>query len=356
MQSGTYPFVAVVSSYANYYAYGMLQPDRSWEGGEWRYGFNGKERDDEWGGKGNVYDYGMRMYSAKLGRFAARDPLTSWFASLSPYSYASSTPVAAVDLDGLEAFVVHGTTQSGRGLDLPADVLHEIMRIGGNTKSNLTFRWSNDGQFNSSADRAEAGRRLAAHILAVRSYLLQTHQITPDEPITITGFSHGGNVALQAVPYLVDAGYEVNLITISTPVFAASVSATGEREVESLIERGINMHYQFVHAEDLVAAVAPQDPGSLVTAMSRQTVPENDGWNKGRVSNYVLTDDDVSVGDLFHPIESHTEMYKRAKFAQYLKSVPSMSHPRRSNHRKDETDQNAPMPNPLNPTPREPTQ
>jgi len=27
----------------------------------YRYGFNGKEGDDEWSGEGNMYDYGFRI-------------------------------------------------------------------------------------------------------------------------------------------------------------------------------------------------------------------------------------------------------------------------------------------------------
>ncbi len=41
----------------------------------YRYGFNGKESDDEIKGEGNQQDYGMRIYDTRLGRFLSVDPL-----------------------------------------------------------------------------------------------------------------------------------------------------------------------------------------------------------------------------------------------------------------------------------------
>ena len=69
----------------------------------YRFGFNGKEGDDEVYGNGNEQDYGMRIYNPRLGRFFSVDPLTKSFPSLSVYQYASNSPIAHVDYDGLEA-------------------------------------------------------------------------------------------------------------------------------------------------------------------------------------------------------------------------------------------------------------
>jgi len=43
--------------------------------GYYRYGFNGKENDNEVKGSGNQQDYGMRIYDPRLGRFLSVDPL-----------------------------------------------------------------------------------------------------------------------------------------------------------------------------------------------------------------------------------------------------------------------------------------
>jgi RHS repeat-associated protein len=45
----------------------------------YRYGFNGKENDNEAKGEGNQQDYGMRIYDPRLGRFLSMDPLSNLF-------------------------------------------------------------------------------------------------------------------------------------------------------------------------------------------------------------------------------------------------------------------------------------
>ncbi len=59
--------------------------------------------DNEVSGNGNQYDYGFRIYNPRIGRFLSVDPLTSSYPMLTPYQFASNTPIQAIDLDGLEA-------------------------------------------------------------------------------------------------------------------------------------------------------------------------------------------------------------------------------------------------------------
>ena len=51
-------------------------------------------------------DYGARMYNPKLSRFFSVDPASKNYAYLTPYQYASNTPIQASDKDGLEAWVL----------------------------------------------------------------------------------------------------------------------------------------------------------------------------------------------------------------------------------------------------------
>jgi len=73
------------------------------QNGKYRYGFNGKEIDPESG----KYDYGFRMYSAELARFLSVDPLTQSYPWYTPYQFAGNKPIMAIDLDGLEEFIIH---------------------------------------------------------------------------------------------------------------------------------------------------------------------------------------------------------------------------------------------------------
>jgi RHS repeat-associated protein len=71
----------------------------------YKYGFNGKENDNEVKGEGNQQDYGMRIYDPRLGKFLSVDPIANQYPELTTYQFASNTPVQAIDLDGLEAAV-----------------------------------------------------------------------------------------------------------------------------------------------------------------------------------------------------------------------------------------------------------
>jgi RHS repeat-associated protein len=80
----------------------MLMPGRSYNSAEYRFGFNGKEKDDEVKGSGAQYDYGFRIYDPRLGKFLSVDPLQKKFPFYSPYHFAGNSPIANVDLDGRE--------------------------------------------------------------------------------------------------------------------------------------------------------------------------------------------------------------------------------------------------------------
>ena len=94
-----------VVSYSDYYPFGMLMPGRQYNSNTYRFGFNGKESDDEVYGKGNVYDYGFRIYNPQIGRFLSVDPLFKSYPHFTPYQFSSNMPIAAIDVDGLEAAI-----------------------------------------------------------------------------------------------------------------------------------------------------------------------------------------------------------------------------------------------------------
>jgi RHS repeat-associated protein len=91
-----------IVSAQDYYPFGMLQPGRSYNASGYRYGFNGKENDNEVKGEGMQQDYGMRVSDPRLGRFLSVDPITKQYPELTPYQYASNRPNDGIDRDGLE--------------------------------------------------------------------------------------------------------------------------------------------------------------------------------------------------------------------------------------------------------------
>jgi RHS repeat-associated protein len=101
--AGTSGVAAELLSASDYYAFGMEMPGRQLTILPiYRYGFNGKEDDNELKEFGNQQDYGMRTYDPRIGKFLSVDPLTKQYPNLTPYQFANNTPIRAVDLDGRE--------------------------------------------------------------------------------------------------------------------------------------------------------------------------------------------------------------------------------------------------------------
>ncbi len=104
--NGTSGITADLLSANDYYAFGAQMPGRSFVGAHgYRYGFNGKENDNEVKGNGNQQDYGMRIYDPRLGRWLSLDPLQKKYPELSPYHSFANNPILVVDRDGKENIV-----------------------------------------------------------------------------------------------------------------------------------------------------------------------------------------------------------------------------------------------------------
>ena len=84
----------------NYYPFGMIMPGRNFSSNDYRYGFNGMEKDDEVKGGGNSLDFGARMYDSRLGKWLSIDPLAAKYPYLSPFNYVANNPIIYIDPDG----------------------------------------------------------------------------------------------------------------------------------------------------------------------------------------------------------------------------------------------------------------
>jgi RHS repeat-associated protein len=87
------------------------------------FGFNGKENDDET----QTQDYGFRIYNNRLGRFLSTDPLSNTYPMLTPYQFASNTPIVGIDLDGLELRnALYNYSNTGERLELKKSTDKEV--------------------------------------------------------------------------------------------------------------------------------------------------------------------------------------------------------------------------------------
>ncbi|OMP80019.1 RHS repeat-associated core domain-containing protein, partial [[Flexibacter] sp. ATCC 35208] len=92
---------ADVVSAQDYYPFGMIQPGRSYNAGGYRYGFNGKENDNEVKGEGNQIAFEARAYDSRVGKFLSIDPLTKNYPNNSPYIFGANNPVTFIDALGM---------------------------------------------------------------------------------------------------------------------------------------------------------------------------------------------------------------------------------------------------------------
>jgi RHS repeat-associated protein len=100
-------YTAEVVSYSDYYPFGMLMPGRHGSSGDkYSRGFQGQITDDEIKGEGNSVNYKYRMHDPRIGRFFAVDPLTAKYPHYSPYSFSGNKVIHAIELEGLEEYVV----------------------------------------------------------------------------------------------------------------------------------------------------------------------------------------------------------------------------------------------------------
>jgi RHS repeat-associated protein len=95
-----------------------------------RYGFNGKEKDDDLYGEGESYDYIKRIFDPRTGRFLSIDPLRQKFPWYTPYQFAGNTPIQAIDIDGEEPKSVVRYDAKGDG-HFTAPAVHLLSMMSG---------------------------------------------------------------------------------------------------------------------------------------------------------------------------------------------------------------------------------
>ena len=86
----------------DYTPFGSLVPNRHRSTDDYRYGFQGQEKDDELKGEGNSLNYTFRMHDPRVGRFFATDPLEKKYPWYSPYQFSGNRLIDMIELEGLE--------------------------------------------------------------------------------------------------------------------------------------------------------------------------------------------------------------------------------------------------------------
>ncbi len=112
-------YVADIATVQDYYPFGMVMPGRNWTAATangYGFGFNGQLKDNEIMGGSNSYDFGARIYDARIGLWLSIDPLFKKYPYLSPYNYVADNPVIYYDNDGRKIKFAKGTTKEDKKL------------------------------------------------------------------------------------------------------------------------------------------------------------------------------------------------------------------------------------------------
>ena len=121
LKTGT-GYEANLLSYQQYYPFGWTMPERQANVGNYRFSFNGMEKDDEVG-NGNFTTM-FRAYDARVARWWSVDPLSYKQAWISPYVAFDNSPIWKTDTDGdLPIIIVWALKKLGEAaLDVVVDV------------------------------------------------------------------------------------------------------------------------------------------------------------------------------------------------------------------------------------------
>jgi len=93
-------YTADIISATDYYPFGFAMDERNFSSGEYRFGFNGQEKDDEFTNSTSLYDFGARIYDSRIGRWLALDFYFRDYPNISNYSSYLNNPIEFIDKNG----------------------------------------------------------------------------------------------------------------------------------------------------------------------------------------------------------------------------------------------------------------
>jgi RHS repeat-associated protein len=117
------------------------------------------EKDDEWKGSGNSYDFGARGYDPRLGMWLSVDPKTALLPHVTPYNFALNNPINIIDPDGEFPILVNGKVggdnERGSSIYWNSVILDVVSLQTGYSKT--SFKYVDGDQGSMPSSRAGAG-------------------------------------------------------------------------------------------------------------------------------------------------------------------------------------------------------
>lgn len=170
------------------------------------------------------------MYDPRIGRFFAVDPLTEKYPYNSPYAFSENRVIDAVELEGLELVLVHGTFSSEETWN-DKNFNQALLEVTGWSEIQQKAMYGNWSGGNTRAARLAAATKIVGELTDAKQnpYLKYKHA-------TLVGHSHGGNVNKLVKRRLEKLGWKVDIINIETP-------QRNETDYQTSKGRGKNLNF-----------------------------------------------------------------------------------------------------------------
>jgi len=228
------------------YVLAQLGIESKFVGDGYRYGFNGKENDNEVKGNGNSVAFEARIYDPRLGRFLSIDPFAPKYPMLSPYCFAANSPIRLVDVLGLgpgDVVVAFGGGDfMGNGDKGGAPTIiqkvneQHITKSGGKSQAFASQYWGVSPDNTADLDKATQ----SAYDFIKANYNMNDGKKVEGGKVIIEGYSMGGVMANHLAKRLEVDKIQVDLL-ITVDAAAAWETDEVDRTVSPNVKKNINI-------------------------------------------------------------------------------------------------------------------
>lgn len=312
---GAGPWEADVVAWSNYYPFGMLQPNRYNGSGGYRYGYNGKEMDNEmhqspspgggppsgFGGTGTSYDFGARIYDARLGRWWSVDPLFQKYPMTSAYVAMGNNPIQIIDIDGRDILIALGGIALGGDDDIGPTTTNIVTVIDKEIREKFQCAdcprvMNSDGSVAGEYDYNST--LIAASILdgeskaKIKEFILNNY--TPGEKIVMYGYSWGAETLIEVVNEMAGDGRFKDikidlLVTVDVakgPTSGHPTIAPADREISENVVKNVNFYQRSLSKIGSLGDVNKRVQGNASTHIVNIKMPEIDLNGDGKFDDF----------------------------------------------------------------------
>jgi RHS repeat-associated protein len=175
-------YLPEVMSYSDYYPFLMKIPGRYDNAAGYRYQGQGQEEDNEFTEGMLAFEY--RVHDPRIGRFLSVDPLRYKYAYNSPYSFSENRVIDAIELEGMEKFVISENNTMPGVLELTLvdeDVIFEVVDENGVSSVNFKYKFFQKEMKNWKIWKTIEGTSLRVPNLSVKSNQVYNNDIKNPE-------------------------------------------------------------------------------------------------------------------------------------------------------------------------------